>query len=577
VKPYISKMDKIPNYDGYLELVDDSQAPIGKVEVQVKKLSDRFVEDPRCQCDIGFIRYCEMSVTPVLLILVDTVNKIGYWALPNKEMTDRANIKENAKTIVIRTPRQNSITKEDTRYIDEWRKIIEDSQRRIHSFPQIQQDLERATQRIGELSSMNDYSAGEVNSEFITVHRYLDELNSQLDDNFSQIKRILYPSCWKIGLAYNEYSNTRITYILHSIPTDRNDVQIKKITAKNEAVLRDEGISFVGHYRENPIQDRPEVYARERILRDLKAVFKKRLLPIRCRTLANEMIIAFIERFEECLGLGHLDEYSLSDVRVAMRSLLPMWIDEALRTYGKDDDSRPVIKLDNMLSWIPSSKANSIREKALARMKSGEPPSRSFFIVSDRFPMQVIFDSVDWLISQGMKTVPRVYEHHEVGEISADSHIITPEFIVGQSMRNAEILFSALPVSCDAIIAHSFPNLRERVSFYQGFDCLVAILNSPSTGSSEPITVEMYELRSKNSRQNKTSVYLRGRDNVPIEKIVSPGEDIAIDGEVFTVVSYSRSQLRVDFGDCPLIDEVYKVLEERLQEYLNLPFHKGSR
>ncbi len=73
VKTHINKMDKIPNYDGYLEITEDDQTPIGIIFVQLKKLSDDELKDPKYQCQSKFLSYCETSNFPVLLIVVDTL------------------------------------------------------------------------------------------------------------------------------------------------------------------------------------------------------------------------------------------------------------------------------------------------------------------------------------------------------------------------------------------------------------------------------------------------------------------------------------------------------------------------
>ena len=39
-KCHIETRDKVPNTDGYIELVDANRCPVGRVEVQVKALSD---------------------------------------------------------------------------------------------------------------------------------------------------------------------------------------------------------------------------------------------------------------------------------------------------------------------------------------------------------------------------------------------------------------------------------------------------------------------------------------------------------------------------------------------------------
>ncbi len=58
------KRDKIPNIDGYIEIVDDLGYPVGKLEVQIKKLPDR---ELRMQCPLKLFAYSEKTGNPILI------------------------------------------------------------------------------------------------------------------------------------------------------------------------------------------------------------------------------------------------------------------------------------------------------------------------------------------------------------------------------------------------------------------------------------------------------------------------------------------------------------------------------
>jgi len=78
VKIHLQQRDKIPNYDGNLEITKDDQTPIGKLEVQMKKLDEGNKDNPKYQCELSFLSYCEQSLMPILLVVVDTKNNLAF-------------------------------------------------------------------------------------------------------------------------------------------------------------------------------------------------------------------------------------------------------------------------------------------------------------------------------------------------------------------------------------------------------------------------------------------------------------------------------------------------------------------
>lgn len=78
VKSDIKVRDKVPNYDGYLELVDETRTTVGKLEVQVKSIKKDEGEDIIYSCPISLFSYSEITTFPVLLICVNLNDEKSY-------------------------------------------------------------------------------------------------------------------------------------------------------------------------------------------------------------------------------------------------------------------------------------------------------------------------------------------------------------------------------------------------------------------------------------------------------------------------------------------------------------------
>jgi len=142
VKSYLKKMDKIPNYDGDLEITEDDQTPIGKLEVQLKKLSDDKLDTPKYQCTLKFLSYCERSVRPVLLIAVDTKNDVAYWIHMNRDFLQTLKPKSGAKSINVDIPKENVIRKDGVDYLPKWKEFIYDHRIKLSTYDAQKKELE---------------------------------------------------------------------------------------------------------------------------------------------------------------------------------------------------------------------------------------------------------------------------------------------------------------------------------------------------------------------------------------------------------------------------------------------------
>jgi aspartyl-tRNA synthetase len=189
-----------------LEVINNIQRPIGKIDVQIKKLSDKNLQNPKYQCELGFLRFCEINIPSVLLILVDTTNEVSYWRLIDNAFLKGLNIKKGKKSITVDVPKNNIIRKGDNSYVEEWIKIIENRREKLVYFDVQKEELQKLQGAYRIISENSDPLLGLEREEFKNIHKFLDNLNMYLDTYFPIIKEMYYNSCWKLGIADGYYS-----------------------------------------------------------------------------------------------------------------------------------------------------------------------------------------------------------------------------------------------------------------------------------------------------------------------------------------------------------------------------------
>jgi len=131
VKCDIKKRDKYPNFDGYIEIVDDQGYPQGKLEVQVKTLPPGAVA---YYCDLETIAYTETTTLPVLLIMADNSSKKVYWKHADRS---KGQLSDKGKSYVFRLAESDLVTRENN-YLAQWLSIVRDFQKRISRFDAVQ-------------------------------------------------------------------------------------------------------------------------------------------------------------------------------------------------------------------------------------------------------------------------------------------------------------------------------------------------------------------------------------------------------------------------------------------------------
>jgi len=173
VVTFLSKNDKTPNYDGYLELIEDG-LPIGKLEVQIKTLRKNYVL-PSYSVKFNLLAYIrDVTQLPFVLIAVDNKNKKAYWTEISKELATKklGQKKEGKQTISIRFPDNNEIT-QNPPYKD-WNLIISEHKSYFdydidHVKETIDFEINKTIPIIDQLYQLfNQYLYAEIN--YVPVH-----------------------------------------------------------------------------------------------------------------------------------------------------------------------------------------------------------------------------------------------------------------------------------------------------------------------------------------------------------------------------------------------------------------------
>ncbi|MCA9459821.1 MAG: DUF4365 domain-containing protein [Nanoarchaeota archaeon] len=325
IKPDIKIFDKIPNTDGLIEIVDLEQIPIGKIEIQIKYLNPYNYKTPKYQCDKKFLAYCEGSLLPVLLILVNTKNKIAYWHhIDKKTLISISDSILEKESISIHFSKKNFVSKKKHEYIESWIKIINNQKKKIFDYDKLENRFRQLHEEYSNINKKKLAKKAKENSIFKELHIFLDYYNNLLDGDFKTIKTILYPFYWKIGIGIIEYKETSISFILYPVRYDHNDTLIKEIGTKTR--LKKEFISIVGHYYKNPIKTYPKKYSYELIEKNIENSLKQQPILPKEKIVAIEYLFAFIDKYYKLLDLDLKNKYTVTEIHNSLNNFLPLLI-----------------------------------------------------------------------------------------------------------------------------------------------------------------------------------------------------------------------------------------------------------
>jgi|GEM_PF-2538510 len=568
VKAYINEMDKIPNYDGYLEILNEDFRHIGKIDVQIKKMPDNCSEQPKYPCSLEFLSFCYDNTLPVFLILVDVKNEVAYWCFMNRELLNNLSIKEGSGSKTIKVPKENIIRKSNSDYLGAWKKIIENYHIKIYSYNPLLEEYTKLN-KLHEILKQENSLVGIERPEFKNIHEFLDSYNLFLDGDFSTIKKIYYNSCWKLGIAYRGYSENQITYILYPIDYFKNDLQIREIS--DELMNKLQYYTVTNFHSENPIHFQPKDHATKLVTEKITEICDKKLLPLSHMSLFREIIFKFIDKLHDCLGLPVKDSYSIQEIKHAFYIYLPIWIDEVLTNENINSGYHyyfsPYIDPEFLLHQLNREKIESFDKKVKYRIENNQTNYKTLPIGNKTLPFKQISDFLA-SYAQDSNKIDRFYIPPNFDRPRNTNHIwecYSPDDI----FNNTVAFFNTFSTIFDATIDLCFPKLKQKLEFFNDFDTLIVIIkaNDKYTNTDWAPLIECFYLRSEKIIPKKEiKFYLKGRDQIPINRRMDLRSKICIDNELYTVKYDIQGLHHSIFEDLPMFNYLYETLKERMKK-----------
>lgn len=578
VKLDVKERDKYPNIDGYIELVDENLVPIGKLEVQIRKLPDSSGTNRKIQCPTSLVAYSEEATcNPVLLIGVNVEQNKAYWVHITKDIIKLKN-GNTQKSKVVSFPASNIIDGKNTKYIAEWRNITESYKTKMQGYNEIKESYEKLRVHANPVLGVDK-------KDFQDIHIFLDEINDLLENKFSIVKKRYYPTAWKIGLAYYEYEDDSVTYTLYPIPFSKNDVQIKEINKTLHEELKREGLGFTGHFTENPFRRRPKEYAIEIVESKTLEILEHRLLDHKGNEfLAKEYIFAFIDHFSRQLGLDIKDSYSISEIEEAFFCYLPIWVDEAIkfmvkvqrnrvRKYADCLYRRPYFDPDTLIVQIMANERKRIGDLVRKRIDQKSPIPR-IPLGNRKFPLRIFYEFLSFLKSKGIEKVDRVYLPRDYSRLQKTGGLIYNFFSPAAVEKNLEIFFDNLETAYNDMVLQNFPEIAEKLPLFGNASLIIVVYNVKEKYEAprDLPTIQFLHLSSRDGGGLKIQIYKKGAPNAPNISCesVCVGESIKLHGKKYRLTSCSKGVLDFIYDDLPMFNFVYDILEENLKTYFEI-------
>jgi hypothetical protein len=564
---HIEELSTIPDVDGYVDVLDDKLSPIAKLEVQVKKLRDNCGSSPDLQIGLSVFGYASITTSnPVLLIGVDIHEKKAYWY----HIPMNVNPPSGQQTTTIHFPLTQVIDGSDTRYVWEWLAVSQEHHRKLVGYDRLQEAFVT-------LSKAATLTITKADPSFGSMHAFLDEMNALLDGSFSLVKRRFYPTAWKIGLAYRDFTPDSLIYALYPIRPEENDVQIKRIDATIN-LLSIDGVR--GYHRENPIAMRPKQHAIEIMEQHVGQIIKSRLLDhTGSDYLAKEYLFAIIDKFSDQMGLTKKDAYGLAEIRNGFSKYLPFWVDETVRfmvrvkrnnvktpidcLYGKSYFDPDMLKFQ-----IMSEEMKLLENIVVERIKRGDPVP-ALRIGYEKLPLGLFVEFQSCMLSKGIVEIHRLYEPPDFSRFPRGGWIwnaYTPSSVE----RNLKTLFANLPEVYNGLVEQNFPQLKAQLAPFDGATRLVVLFDVKDLyESSAGPWIAFGCLKNTAEAELHIDVYKKG-ENPDLEgrlRRADLGGIVRLDGKDYELIGEPKQALDFIYEEVPMLTFVYEQLEMAFRDY----------
>lgn len=566
--PLLNSYDTFPNYDGTIELKDIDGYPKGDFKAQVKKLANKMAGTSYTFKDGKFLAYCRENASwmPIIFIGVNLEKECAYWLHISKELLETIG---DSRTVTF--PQGQIITATDTGYIQGWRQVIE----LYAGIAAEREKLKSENTRL--LSQITSNLISETDDKFVFIHRFLDELNSSLDNELDIVKKVYYPNAWKLGLAYADYRDELLAYSLYPVAANANDVQIKKLNPDTSGeIMRGTFLGSTWHLNANPIKDGPEQYAQKLLKKHVDRIVKERLLDYSgSAALATEYMFGYIDEYAEQMGLPQKDNYTFKEVEYGFHQYLPRWLYEAgeiLLKYGNHPMLSRHLHVPGVIGtyspeWIRTlmpQQRQDIKDAVSRKIKEGKPMFGIAIEPQGGLSPVVFAKMLHALREKKVKNIRRVFKPRDPSYLSSiGSAMVWDLYRPEDRAYNIREVMRNLSEAYNSVVENNFPKLQIPHTILRAGHQLYVVYNpdTPTSGLRPP-NVRCYEVASKSGRQGAIKFMLTTE-----HEILDQWRDLSVDGKTFKVARSYGLIHGFWSARTPLLDTVYWYLEEALKDY----------
>lgn len=571
--PKLEYQDKWPNIDGYvyfleepIEKYDDCSETLGTFEIQIKKLPKD--HNNKFSLETDFLKYSKTSFNPVILLGVDLETEIIYWSLIDKDFIKTFESKLEQKTVTIEFNVSNIITKENQGFVSKWEEIIVDHRNKIIGYDAIKETLD-SYETISENSKL---IPAKVSKNYVKIHEFLDTINNYVDNDFNVIKRIFFPHTWKLGFAFLDYSQDKLSYSLFNIPLNVNDVQIKQIVLKeNIRELMDKGkITSFNWSAKNFIEENPQRVAFDWVKEKIENIFKEKFLFITSSEIISDYLYEFVTHYHNEFGLEIKDEYTIEEINKGFNKHLLIWIEELYKIKNIPIKHIIPVNLDSGFITPTEDEIQKIEQKVQERISSSEFTTNQFVFSKGRYDFSKFIQFLDYAKKNDITKVEKFFLKGSKDMSGRQSYYVWESWTKDELVTNTKALFSILPKIYDEVVKENFPQLFDKLKFFNNFNKYVVILKNAKDeypgGFSTGPSISTYSVVDIDSDETTIEVYDES-ENPYTEDYKS--FEIKKDSKPYKMKRSSGSVHHDIFHEFPLLNYTYKYLDERLKEYLN--------
>ncbi|RDZ55355.1 hypothetical protein C5C07_07550 [Haloferax sp. Atlit-4N] len=559
VKSYIDSRDKAPNHDGYVEVVDKDNAPIGRIVVQVKKLPKKNQESVKKQLDTRHLSYCHYCIEPFFILLVDVNREIAYWKHITVDWFKENNLSSQSSKVV-HFQQNQSIKKNENGYVEEWKRILNNLNEYIKNYEKYQSLKQRSNPAIGRNSP-----------EFGEIHAFLDSYHDLLQTEFEIVKSKIYPDVWRVGFGSITYEENSLEYTLYPIDIDENDAQIRDIE-KSWDEVHDLGAKAIsGSQIDNPLSRSPSRYAYNALEYTVQDLIRNKNLDYSgCTFLAAEYIYDFVSEFHELLGLDEKESYSTEEVRDGYYRYLQYWLSEKMRGILQDHSVGEVhVGLEGYLNLDPDKSYEHAHNVAEKRFEEEETdPPRHRLTLSDH-KQRLLEEFIDVLYESDIDKLERPFCGRDKDSLDSDVSNILAYYSNKSAIENTRRYYENYYKEYETIVENNFPQILDEIST-KNTNHLLIIMSESGEDVLRMWSIRTYWLESD---VDDWTVDCHWSTDPEVPEEPQSGHDITYNGVEYhaPVISMGGDEIlrTIDSDYESLLDDVHDELIRKVRTYFH--------